>query len=429
MNLSDALHAVSTPMRLPGVSDQALADRVNTGSGHRGGGMEPTVLDGGSTEIGVDVLRRLAQATRPLYTDGVYDLYTHWAMLRYLGVFEPPSPRGTPNFALSAAGRRVVGNQRRVLSEELGIGFAIGLAESWMRARVPGPYTPFRAIDIDMALTDGSIQAARAHKTVKAIGTRRPDYLLILDDPSIPGRFRVSVLECKGTKNATNSIKQLINASTQLRGVKVANRMPAGLAVGTVIGDNRVTFNALQTRSEVSSTDPYGRREETEGSDEVVDVDLEVLRSAPMPDIDRLDVPSPAVLASWAMAMSWASLGDFAGNSNAFNRWASGSLRNKLARDSGAQRDRVEEVAPDGTNLIGVRNVLTFPGGRLEIFFGVTAGVDRALTAGDPEQLLLEQSRVAGGSDAPERGMRLADRGDRVYSQGADGAALMLTPQ
>lgn len=190
MNLAEALDAVNVPVRLPGVSDSALAGRINTLSGPGGGGFVPVPAFRWGVQLRlVDVLLRLAQATRPLYAADVYDVHAHWALLRYIGIFMPLHGRHSRVAYLSEAGRRVVGNQRRVLSEELGIGFAALLSESWIRDRVPG--TPvLRIVDVDVALQEGTIKAARARKSVEAVGVHRPDYVLIADDPSVLGRMR-----------------------------------------------------------------------------------------------------------------------------------------------------------------------------------------------------------------------------------------------
>lgn len=93
---------------------------------------------------------RLARATRPLVSDDVYDRYRHWGWLRYLGIFDQ-HPAG--RLGLSDAGVAVRANQRRVMSEDLGVGFGCLVAEKWCREL--GATSPVTLVDVDLALHEG----------------------------------------------------------------------------------------------------------------------------------------------------------------------------------------------------------------------------------------------------------------------------------
>ena len=172
VTLLDLITLLDAPLRMSGVSDTGLADRVDIASQAKskpGGLSEVPSLHGAFPHKPKDVLLNLARATRPLYDNDVHDTYRFWAILRYIGIF---ADNGTFSYTLSEAASRVVGNQRRVLSEELGIVVSIGVAERWL-AGVTGR-GPIRTIDVDVALSEASPEVARMRKAVKGVGPNRP---------------------------------------------------------------------------------------------------------------------------------------------------------------------------------------------------------------------------------------------------------------
>ncbi|GAA3783831.1 hypothetical protein GCM10022225_84960 [Plantactinospora mayteni] len=127
----------------------------------------------------------------------MYDVHAHWGLLRYLGLFAVGSGG---SLVLSTAGRRIVGNQRRVTSEELGIGFAVYLAETWAESRRLGAST-VRTVDIDAALASGSISVGGLRVLVEQTGSR-PDYLLISDSVGGSGRFSIAFWSARAPRAA-----------------------------------------------------------------------------------------------------------------------------------------------------------------------------------------------------------------------------------
>ncbi|MGO4343180.1 hypothetical protein [Pedococcus sp. 2YAF34] len=314
------------------------------------------------------------------------------------------------------------------MSEELGVGFAVLLSERWMRGRVPGSPT-FRTVDIDVALANRSIKAARARKSVEAVGAHRPDYILIGDHPSSRGRMRVAMLECKGTKSPRHSLTQLVRASHQLRGVAIAGRRPAGLAVSTIIGDSHITFNALQLLPDDDKphSGPWAAGAPPTHADsdvEVVDVDVDRL-GPDSPDTTIEPIAARGVeMAAIGLKSSFAFLADFSGDDEAFRRWAPGLVRAKLGRGAEDRRNRTEVTTADGTRYIGVRNRISLPGGDIHAFMGVRQDLDRALHSGDPSAVLDVQRSVHSTDMSPRReGVT-----ESVEAIGTDGAALILTP-
>lgn len=153
-----------------------------------------------------------------------------WSTLRYLGVFANHG-RNT-KLRLNRGALQFIGpNQRRVLSEDLGIGFGIMVAKHWCRTRDPrvGPIT---VIDVDKALHRGTVP------NLLLAGSRQPDYLLSYPDPTNSSLTTYELLETKGTVNATTARGQLARAATQLAGLTVSGSAMTGLAVATVSNVN-----------------------------------------------------------------------------------------------------------------------------------------------------------------------------------------------
>lgn len=418
MDIWRALGIVNSSLHLPGESDATLSTAVAALAPAAVPLVPVPGLHGGAQVRIADVLLRLTQATRPKYQADVYDVHAHWGLLRYLGVFDSRSSAAGDQVHLSDAGRRVVGNQRRVLSEELGIGFSVLLAESWSKSQSGSSSTP-RVVDIDVALQDAAVSVGGLARTVAQTGSSRPDYILLSDESTRRGRFRVSVLESKGTKSKPNRLPQLARASTQLTGVQVGGRVPPGLAVSTVLGDGAVTYSALQTAPIPRlATHPSPASEGTE-----VELDVERIEESDLGFGMDIDDARADLLVAAALKSSWASLGDYSGNDAAFRRWAPRVLRRKYDRGADAQRTRQSVRTAGGTELVGVATVLTLPGGQLDAFMGLDSRVDEALTFGRSEDVLAVQEQLR-AEDV--RGRAARERSDEVVALAEDGAGLIF---
>ncbi|WFE56577.1 hypothetical protein [Micromonospora sp. WMMD712] len=143
MDLRRALDIVAQPWTYFGVSDAQLCADVQACITDELGVRDVPALDGEATVRPLDVLLRLAVATKPQYQTDLYEAHRHWSLLRYLGLFDA-DPDG--QLCLSSAGRRIVGSQRRVTSEELGIGFAVHRRRNGWRRVGPVPRLPVSSI-------------------------------------------------------------------------------------------------------------------------------------------------------------------------------------------------------------------------------------------------------------------------------------------
>lgn len=429
MDLEQALRTVSTHLHLPGTSNAKLAQQVRglAAPAHRD--LWPVdELDGGAVLRPADVLLALAVATRPRYEADVHDAHAQWALLRYLGVFDIDGR----DIALSPAGRRIVGNQRRVFSEEMGIGFAVCLARRWSVVETSTPGSVM-VLDVDVLLDQASGGMSLPEVTV---GSRRPDYVLV---NAGAGQVRLALLECKGTKIRSYVPRQLASASEQLGDFRVGGVQLPGLAVGSLLANDTVEYFAVQRLPDSNGS----------GSDRPAHGDvlhpwtLEDLpaetsyRSDPfvVRAVDPFDSAAEArtrtsalrepgeILTAPVLAASWGVLADLAGNDVAVRRWADAAER-VVPR---GPRPRDEFAAPDGSTIRGVSNIVTLPGGRLEVVLGVLDYVDDALTNGNSDDILRAQRASAADRLRMQRATEV-DVSEGVIAHGDDGAVLLLRP-
>ncbi|MDT7799798.1 MAG: hypothetical protein QOI78_3231 [Actinomycetota bacterium] len=408
MDLEQALTVVDTPVHLPGQSDNALVRQIQQRKEFSAPGK--TLVPATGLENGIDLrpleaLHRLSYVTRPRYQDDVLDQYLWWGLLRYLGFFTHDySHSRLPTLAVSEAGCRIVGNQRRVTSEEMGIAFGTVLAERWFDTTSAA--TLRTVVDIDVALDARFVFGPGTE--VQHIGARRPDYLLVGVDRQDPRRFVLRVLECKGTKDAGTAKSQIARAVGQLDGVTVGGRVPGGLATAVVTGESRTSYLAV---------DPA---DDDEPSYEVTNETIDRFQSFRF-ESDRVDVLAAEITVASVRA-SWAMLADFGGNLEAVGRWAPEVMQSRLER---RPRDRVTFETAVGTAR-GTTLDFGFGRERLTVGYGVATSVDDQLSGGRAEAVMEAQQAFAGRL----REVQTPDRraGSReVYSATADGSILSLT--
>jgi hypothetical protein len=301
----------------------------------------------------------------------------HWALVRYIGLFEHRDDGdANPVLAVSEPGQRIRGNQRRVTSEEMGIGFGALLASRWF-AQACAPGLPIGIVDVDAALTDRYIFAGGSRHSVRAVADRRPDYLLIAPAPEARRRYRVRALECKGTSSGPGyAVHQLASAVEQLAGISVGGRVPQGLAVSTLTTNHRMSYLAI---------DPG---DEDEPSYEVSSATIDQAAGFQLAD-DVRNVP-PALLASASVRASWAALADFGGNLDALDRWAPTIMRRRLDRQ---RRQRVTFDTPYGTAR-GISVTVGLDGQRLNVRYAIDEAIDQQMDH-SPEAIADAQSEFA----------------------------------
>lgn len=364
---------------------------------------EVKALDGLRSLRPIDVFRGLAYATRIHYVHrDVYEMYSMWAWIRYLGLFDRDAG---DNLVLSQEARRVRGNQRRVASEELGIGFAKTFGEDWLVGSHGSGAVTF--VDVDVVPDGSYLPFAGGRQAVRRVATKRPDYFMIHTDP-ISGRSRVRVLESKGTSNFGNQAKQLASAVHQLEGVEVNGAAPTGLAVSAGIAD----VGAVR----VLSVDPPS----DDGEDPVYDV------RSPADDVDEARLPPGERRPSnGVFEASLARLADYAGSTYAAVGWAPEHMRERLT--SRPDENVVSSETPAGPS-VGRRAVFQVGGRSVAVFAGITEELHAALASLDREAVLAAQADLAG--TYLSRRAAAEEVGDgRVASVGPDGTILDIRIQ
>jgi hypothetical protein len=333
---------------------------------------EVPLLDGQVAVRPLEVLHRLAVATRPRYDDDVLDAYAHWALIRYLGAFACSDG----GLTLSDGGEAIRHNQRRVMSEDLGIGLALVLAATWIRDGGPASSSVLVA-DVDL-LGDVAAQFG-------LLGPGpRPDYILTAAAPAA-GMVRIGLLECKGTRTAGQVRSRLAGGCQQIAEPVNVSGVP-GLVVSGLFTGAAVKYCTLEVG---------------EGS-------------------GPRSLPADHPLVQEVQAASWVGLSMFAGNGAAEDRW----IRERDSDVAGMRRRRnprvrVRRDSPVDGSVEGIANRIALPGGTADVLFGVDADVDNALTSDAEVEILQRQSAAAQRRTAGPQAIG--------ESRGTDGSALIIS--
>ncbi|WP_424447596.1 hypothetical protein [Microbacterium arborescens] len=389
MEIFQALRAIEEPGLMSGHSDALLVERVedevarirrtNPDLVFKSVTVAQGLTDGFVEIRPVDALQRLARVTALDISDDIFTHYQWWARMRYLGAFDRPGTIGA--FRLSGAAGRNRGNQRRVMSEELGVGFGVLLAERWCRAL--GATGPILATDVDQALQDDELDLE-----VAAGQGRQPDYLLQYPNPFDPHELVFKLVECKGTTSMNYAAKQLARATTQLSTLLVGGRMVQGVAISTVSTDSELSYYAVDpdapddswhpTESDLAQTKQRSPR---------------LTKSRSSIDVDRGDFLSAAT------ATSLGSLAEYAGDPQSAEDWLPTKVARKLPKRSAPLR---RSKQTDLGDFIGQEMRITLPGDRrqLRVFQGVARDVHLALGTRRVVEVLEAQKAFAGRSNA-----------------------------
>ena len=432
MDLAEAVRIARGRVKLEGRSDASLAKQV-TGYARR----VPVTSRAAGLKDGIllspgEALHRLAVATRPRPHDDVGELNRLWGLARYHAFFD----RSSGPLGVSAAGRQIVGTQRRHTSEDLGIGFGVLLAEHWLQASLPGAVNMVDPVDVDVALRAGLVIAGRKIPT-KVDKKRYPDYLLVVNDTSSPSRFHIRALECKGSANLGTVVRQLARAAGQLDSLEVDGKTPTGLAVATVSPGGSLRASG---RPRARATMSY-RAVELPGHEQVYTVPTrllipgagaltprQIVRRRPdqvMADnrtriFDLGDVLPEPLLAT-AIRISWTRLAGIAAHPAAARLWTPGSDDYEQVNNP-PERPRVD--TPYGT-AVGTSISISIGGQTLTVSFGVEKTIDDALSLADPDAVLNAQAEFATNLPQGNQTAQATDE-SQAYSASPDGAIFSL---
>jgi hypothetical protein len=370
------------------------------------GRLEPALgLDGTLDARPVGIMLELARGTALNVTDAVSFFGRHWSVLKYIGLFARDAGSGLMSLEQTVL-RQVGPNQRRVISEELGIGFAAFAAKQWCRRRHPG-IGPISVIDVDRTLLNGGI------RTLQTNGKRQPDYLISFDDPNGSGTRQFELLESKGTVSIAKAVGQLGRAVTQLAGLTINGKMMTGLAVATVSTASGITILAVDPEEDPVTWAPSvnvlnkwrNHEPRWNGEESVIDVDREEL-------------------AATATNVDLASLSQFAGASRATKEWLP-----RLKAQELPESEMETRRGSDGVNFVGQELSLQAGPERIRIFQGVSSDVLGGLRDLDALAVLQAQRALPTLRDDIEDALRVEVGAEKhsAVATSSDGSVLQIT--
>lgn len=391
MPLARAIASLATPSTIQAESTDALANRVAVEQGILVAAKLPNALPHKAhiervPELDAPIVVRPIQALLELSRGTIYrqdwriqGISQFWPILRYMGMFERDD---AINLHLRGEDLAIIGpNQRRVLSEDLGIGFGILLAKHWCRERIRargGPVPVIASTDFDQALHFGQLQ----NFTVTA---RQPDYALSYPDPNNPEVTIFELLEAKGTATSGNALKQLGKAATQLASVTVDQNPVTGIAISTI-----PTSDAIR----VFSIDPPGPVVRQVVTRTWLN-EMQSSISERIPPTARLGLPRQQFAAKVA-STNYASLALFGGLAFAAREWSPPAElppvhlhTQQTSRVIGNQSFHGHEITISSTTSEQ----------RLSIFQGLESNVSEALTSLSPERVQSAQRELANLSE------------------------------
>lgn len=421
MSLTKAIANLATPSIIQAESTDTLAANVAAKQGILVAEKLPNTLPHKAqidrvAELDAAIEIRPIQALLELSRGSIYrqdrqiqGLSQFWPILRYMGMFERDDAN---NLHLRGEDLAIIGpNQRRIISEDLGIGFGILLAKHWCGERIQaqgGPASAIASTDFDQALNLGQLQ----HFTVAA---RQPDYVLSYPDPNRPEITIFELLEVKGTATQGNALKQLGRAATQLASVTVNQNPVTGIAISTVSTSDSIRAYSIDppgpaVRQVVTRT----WLNEMQGS-----------ISEKIPPSARLELPREQLAAKVATA-NYASLALFGGLEFAAKEWSPSAELPPIHPDTqqtrrviGNQTFRGHEITISSTTSEH----------QLSIFQGLESNVSEALTSLSPERVQSAQRELANISEG--QSLDFAEEseshsGDSATAISSDGSILSV---
>lgn len=354
-------------------------------------------LDSGTCEVRpIDALLRLARATALTLPASTASASRWWAVLRYLGAFD-----------ITAAGQLRINpastislrhNERRVFSEELGVGFGILLGERWCRRLGAGATGVVSVLDAGAALRDSSLKLG-------TVGRLVPDYVFRYTDRSRPGSSFFAALECKGTQDRRSAPKQLGHAMRQVDALRLDGAPLPGIGIATVTDTTQIVYRAV---------DPPGDTASLEFTDE----ELRAARQSEVlvrEESGRVNVDKRAFLCR-AVLFGDASLAAFCGDFATAQQWVPTSSR-LLVTDEDVRLDTIDSGAWTGTTVR-----ISTPSGDLEMFAGIDSTVLEALRSSSDQAVQVRQAEVA---DREESSREEADTNE-ARAIGSDGSMLAI---
>lgn len=404
MSVSSPIQTLRTPGTVEGRSDARLVGQVHKQAARELAKIQPPPFvllkrlvpaAGLNTRIQVrpiDALLRLSRATALKLPPRVASASKWWPVLRYLGAFTHVNGQLAIDPTATATLRE---NERRVFSEELGVGFGILLAERWCRNL---------GADGAISALDASIVLRKPRNNLTKVGSLIPDYILRYTQRSLPGMSNFVTLECKGTRNVSTAPKQLGHAMRQVDALRLNGSPLPGVGISTVTSSD-IVFRAVDPPSDSAAT-AFSQKELQEARSREIAATIEQ---------DKVFVDRDEYLKS-TILLDNAALAAFGGDFTAARLWAPTSQLNRFP-ESHEPLHSIDNGRWRGRSL----RVETATG-EIEIFLGVASSVAEAMQSTDDRYVRTAQDEVL-HELAP---LDLDGDDDEALAIGNDGSMLMI---
>ncbi|MGV9270235.1 hypothetical protein ACWDRR_36955 [Kitasatospora sp. NPDC003701] len=313
-------------------------------------------------------------------------LAEHWASLKYCQALD--GNHGS-FMALSDEGRNPIRHYKAVQSGELGIGFALAVAQEVLGQRYPDHSVS--AIDAEIALRAGWTLTGKDHATHRA--SKRPHFFLEVWKPGAPSK--VVLVACKGTHGKPAQVHaQLSTAAVHVEAVHIGRSDDTPVMVfGTEIpGTDPITLHVLEATGDGTLHLPTGA-----GQD---DLDSPPEDRAVVPGIDLAwgTGEKPRVVSGYHVrpeGYGWfrrvlahtdaAALTAFTGGGEPTARYLSKRQgKRHFEQYTHAGTGIVQDVAypVHGVDFVGTDHVFRLNGTRVEAFSGIAKDLFEYLAAG-----------------------------------------------
>ncbi|MFD7585666.1 hypothetical protein ACFV84_09595 [Kitasatospora sp. NPDC059811] len=317
-------------------------------------------------------------------------LAEHWASLKYCQAL---AGNHGSFMTLSDEGRNPMRHYKAVQSGELGIGFALAVAQEVLRRRYPDHSVS--VIDAEIALRAGWTLTGKEDSSHRA--AKRPHFFLEVWKPGEPSK--VVLVACKGRHGKAAQVHaQLSTAAAHVEAVHIGkpDETPA-MVFGTEIpGKDPITLHLLETPGDGVLHLPAGARE--------VNLDSPPEDHAVVPGIDLAwgTGEKPRVVSGYHVRpedYTWfrrvlahvdaAGLMAFTGGGEPTARYLSQRQgKRHFEQYTHAGTGIVQDIAYSvhGIDFVGTDHVFRLNGTRVEAFSGIARDLFKDLAAGRVEQ-------------------------------------------
>ncbi len=376
-----------------------------------------------------EVLHALGRATVLSRQGAGRGLAEHWGCLKYCQALEGSAGK---YMKLSEEGLNPRRHYKTVQSGELGIGFALAVAERIVRKRYPGHSVS--VVDADIALQAGWVLVGKDVRRRDWV-RQRPDFFLEAWNPGEPSK--VVPLACKGMHGKTPYVyTQLASASAQVEAVHVGpwNETPVLVTSTELLGQGGITVHVLQTHGDGALV--FAPDDPAADADQALD-DLNIYPDVRVPDPEGGEDQrasgfqvQPDQYAWFRRALARAGAAGLTGFTGGGELTAQYLTKRQGRRHfegfthAGTGIVQDVEIEIGGVTFVGTDYVFRLNGTRVEAFSGLAENLFHHLRDGRVEQY----RREAHALRSSWRSARFEDDWDGPVSLREDGSIMVMSP-